>query len=111
MLQLINFKLSDCIFCFLCYLFLTIDLFAFNEIIKDSEHYIGQHIVMRGFLYKDLEGNLVLRSEPGLKSCCVNRDGRQINIRSQEKIETSLNAIALEGIFNIDHSGKFVLDN
>ncbi len=78
---------------------------------EEPARYKNQQVEVRGFLYQNLEGGLVLRSEPGLKSCCVNKDSSQIAIRSQEMIEPSLQVKTLTGIFNIEKAGAFVLDN
>ncbi len=112
MLQFINFKLSYCTVCslLLSYLFIG-SLYGITEIIKDPARYNGQPVEVRGFLYQDQEGSLVLRSEPGLKSCCVSGKGPQIIIRSHDKIEPSLQARTIEGIFNIEKAGTFVLDD
>lgn len=112
MLQLINFNLKHYTFCslLLCYLFIGSGLYAITDVMQDPVRYNGQQVEVRGFLYRNQEGSLVLRSEPGLKSCCINKDGPQIIVRS-DGIEPSLQAKTLEGVFHIEKLGIFVLDN
>lgn len=60
----------------------------------------GQEVIIRGFLYKDSEGNLLLANEPGLKSCCI---GSKANLPKQivvlGKLPTILpkTAVSLKG--------------
>jgi hypothetical protein len=124
MLYVIKFKLPH--YCFwtllLCYMLTGSDLFAINEVLENPCRYEDQEVEVRGFLYQSMAGDLVLRAESGLKSCCVHTGvlgDRQIIIKSPDKLALSTSVVALVGTFKIDktHDAQgrliqtFVLEN
>lgn len=100
----------------LCFILLESSLFALNEVLDNPSRYENQRVEVRGFLYQSMAGDLLLRAESGLKSCCVNtgiRADKQIVIKSQDRIPLSTNVIALQGTFKMerthDQQGRVIL--
>lgn len=68
----------------------------------DAAIYDRQIVEVRGFLYQNSEGQLVLANQPNLKSCCV---GSQALIRQQIRVyglmKPNLSVVTLQGIFHL----------
>lgn len=76
------------------------------QIPKEIMHFHNSEVHIRGFLFRSTEGELLLASEPNLKSCCV---GSQEKITRQLVIAGNLElpkgfskAVSLEGRFRVD---------
>lgn len=71
--------------------------------LEDAKIYNHQRVELRGFLYRNQEGELVLSHRPDLKSCCIGSKAlinQQIFIHGP--IIPSSQAITLKGIFQIE---------
>jgi len=79
---------------FKLFIFLMLPIFLFAE----------EEVEMRGFLYRDTEGRVILAKEPNLRSCCVHkvRDPVLVYGDLPEKLPTG--AVTLKGKVNQDKS-------
>lgn len=71
----------------------------------------NQEIKIRGFLYQQENGLLILAAEPNLKSCCVgniNKKDRQIIVEGS--IVPNSKAVMLQGLFKNDPQGYNLLN-
>ncbi|MFI5344137.1 MAG: hypothetical protein ACHQUC_07950 [Chlamydiales bacterium] len=70
---------------------------------EEATAYNERLVNVRGFLYRHSSGELILASQPNLKSCCV---GSQQLVYQQILVHGSLDpeaqAVTLQGIFKID---------
>ncbi len=81
---------------------LTVQLDQLETIAKESPH---QKIKTRGFLYQNQNGQLVLASQPNLKSCCVGIPSnvqRQLFIQGEIKGTLPTKVIEVEGILKVE---------
>jgi hypothetical protein len=80
-------------------------LAALVEPLSNPKQYDQQKIQLRGFLYRSDSNQMVLSSQPGLRTCCVaslyNID-EQIFVKSQQTLEPEKQVVLLEGVFKID---------
>lgn len=75
---------------------------------NDSIHLLnGQKIRVRGFLYSISENEMVLATQPKLKSCCVGKSAQHIRIQDSVSMPMTHNsAVLVEGIFRIQQNEK-----
>lgn len=67
-------------------------------------HFDQQQIQARGFLYRMEDGELVLSTQPGLKSCCIGREElrqQQIFVYSNQPLEPGQRVVTLNGLFRV----------
>jgi hypothetical protein len=69
------------------------------EVWESLEEHADQEISLRGFLHMNSQGDIVLASEPPLRSCCI-RIGTQPFLKLQGNFQEPLpkNAIAVSGM-------------
>ena len=80
---------------------------TFFEILK-SDHLDKWHekeVALRGFLYRDSSGQLILAHEPNLKSCCIGKKEKQVLVFTSQNVQqVPKNAITLQGEFVVNGS-------
>lgn len=91
----------------LLFLLLSSRMLCGNELSFDdlSAAPYPQEVIMRGFLYRTQSGDLVLASEPNLKSCCVgakHKSKQQIFVEGDVGNPEAGEVYLLHGIFNVD---------
>lgn len=99
-----NFSIS---FCY-CLLFLSVSTSLLQislekPIGEEAVDFNNRLVNVRGFLYHNSSGELILASQPNLKSCCIGSQGlvyQQILVRG--KLDPEAQVVTLQGIFKID---------
>lgn len=86
----------------------SISFFELESMLDSSQK---AEIQIRGFLYKTLNGQLILAAEPDLKSCCVgnaSKRNRQLLVFGNiDPMNLQSSAVLLKGELNIDPRRQF----
>lgn len=80
---------------------------SFAELQQQEKKFHMQTIEIRGFLYVNSDGQMILSSEPDLKSCCQGSlKKRDSQIFIEGNVTPSLSAVTLQGVFEVDSDGQ-----
>jgi cytochrome oxidase assembly protein ShyY1 len=85
-------------------------LLTFQEVIETPETYANQHVEVRGYLYRDPKGQVILSDTPNMRSCCFGKaEIRQISLAGEFPEELPNQVASVEGELKV--AGKPYLEN